>query len=60
MIYYLVMGVTWTAWLEWYTTRNLEGMLGRDWAIRERIFHCMLWPYSLGIFILEFIKQLLK
>lgn len=60
MIYYLGIGVCWTAWLEWYTTRNLEGMLGRDWVTRERVFHTLLWPYSLGIFAFEFIKQLLK
>ena len=60
MIYYLIIAVTWTAWLEWYTTKNLEGLLGREWTMRERVFHFLLWPFSLATFILEFIKQLLK
>jgi len=48
---YLLIGVLWTWWLEWYTTNNLEEPYGKKWIWRERIFHTFLWPISLGIFI---------
>jgi len=48
---YILIGVLWCFWLEWYTTNNLPGLAGRSWVWRERIFHSVLWPVSLGIFI---------
>ena len=49
---YLVVGILWTFWLEWYTTSQLK----LEWSLRERIFHVMLWPVSLSIFIYNFFK----
>ena len=57
---YLIFGVMWGAWLEYYTTQNILGPMGRPWIWRERIFHTFLWPISLGVFIYEFIRGLLK
>jgi|TARA_B100000902_G_C26876898_1_gene700609 hypothetical protein len=53
---YIIIGTIWCAWLEYYTTEHLGGFLGRPWIWRERFFHLLLWPISLGTFILEFIK----
>jgi hypothetical protein len=58
MIIYLLIGIVWLAWLEMYTTKNLDGVLGRAWTNRERLFHCLLWPYSLGTFIYTFINSI--
>ena len=42
--------------VEYYTTNQLDGFLGRPWIWRERLFHSLVWPISLGTFILEFLK----
>jgi hypothetical protein len=51
MILYILVGVLWSWWLEWFTTNNLPGIAGKSWVWRERIFHSLLWPVSLGVFI---------
>lgn len=48
---YLIFGILWTMWLEFYTTNYLTGEYSKQWVWRERIFHTVLWPVSLGIFI---------
>jgi hypothetical protein len=58
MIIYLIVGLVWVAWLEYYTTRNLEGEDGRKWNIGERIFHLVVWPFSVGTFIYHFFKAM--
>lgn len=55
---YMIIGLIWCGWLEYYTTEQLKGFLGRPWIWRERFFHTLLWPISLGTFILEFLKGL--
>ena len=55
---YLIIGLIWCGWLEYYTTEQLKGFLGRPWIWRERFFHTRLWPISWGTFILEFLKGL--
>ena len=47
MLVYLLVGIVWCGWLEWYTTKEL----GASWIWRERIFHVLLWPVSFGIFV---------
>lgn len=56
MLYYIIIGVVWAAWLEYYTTQNIFGPMGKPWVWRERIFHFVLWPLSLGTFVIEFLK----
>lgn len=52
MLIYLIIGLLWSLWLEYFTTNNLDTQtLGRPWLWRERIFHTVLWPWSLGTFI---------
>ena len=55
---YLVIGLIWCFWLEWYTTNHVEGTMGKEWVWRERIFHTVLWPLSLSVFLYNFFKQL--
>jgi hypothetical protein len=45
---YLLVGVCWCWWLEYYTT---DRILLRPWIWRERFFHTLLWPLSLSIFV---------
>ena len=52
MIGYLTIGLAWTAWLEWYTTKELYA----KWIMRERFFHFLLWPISLSVFVFNLFK----
>lgn len=56
IIWYVIPGLLWTGWLEWFTTTRLEGEYSAAWSNRERIFHLLLWPFSLFKFMKEFIK----
>lgn len=51
---YLVIGAIWCGWLEWFTTKQGMG----DWIWRERIFHILLWPFSLSVFLYNFFNGL--
>jgi len=55
---YLTVGLIWCWWLEYYTVNNVEGLMGKSWVWRERIFHTLLWPLSLSIFLVEFFKNI--
>ena len=48
----------WAGFLEYYTTHHLEGELAKEWMVAERLFHALLWPISLLIFIIALIKEL--
>lgn len=56
IITYVIIGVAWAWWLEYFTTKHLEGTYGEDWKGRERVFHIVLWPCSVGVFIYGIIK----
>jgi len=58
MLYYLLIGVVWSWWLEDYTTSNLDGIYGQPWIWKERAFHILVWPWSFGKFLYEIIKQI--
>ncbi len=55
--YYIIAGCIWTGWLEYFTTKNLEGEYGQPWNWPERIFHIVLLPVSLFTFIKGFFKN---
>ena len=46
--------------LEAWTTNNLEGRLGQPWTNNERVYHIVLWPLSLSIFVYNFLKEIFK
>jgi len=53
IISYLVTGLLWCGWLEYYTTSVMNL---RPWILNERLFHTFLWPVSIGVFIYNFLK----
>ena len=57
MITYILIGLIWCAWLEWYTT-STNALNGREWTNRERLFNIGLWPWSVAVFVITFIKHL--
>lgn len=58
--YYIMIGLIWAGWLEWFTCNNLEEPYNQDWQVFERVFHVCLWPVSLSIFLYHIIKDCLK
>ena len=50
---YVIVGLIWCAFLEYYSTINMPG---KDWMWRERIFHTFLWPVSLTIFLIALFR----
>lgn len=54
---YFFIGVIWSWWLEYYTTKHLEGELGADWEWKERFLHTGLWPVTFALFIYSIFKQ---
>ena len=56
MIIYLLLGLAWTGWLEYYTTSYLEDDMGSAWSMKERFFQCFLWPINLLIFLIALFR----
>ena len=57
-IFYIIPGLIWSGFLEWFTTSKLERIYGEPWQMRERIMHSFLWPLSFLKFVIEFLKGL--
>lgn len=45
---YFTLGIFWTAWLEWFTTRR---QLGPDWDNQQRFNHVFFWPLIVAVFL---------
>jgi hypothetical protein len=61
MVIYIIIGLVWTVWLEYYTTTHLDiESSGMKWSFRERIVQIVLWPFNVSVFIITFIKGLGK
>jgi len=58
ILIYLLIGLVWKDSLEWYVTRHFEGKMGERFTTREIVFQTLFWPIFLGIFIIEFIKNI--
>lgn len=54
---YLGLGTLWAWWLEYYTTRHLPEPFSEDWLWRERFFHILLWPATLGVFLYNVFRR---
>ena len=52
-----MVGCVWSMWLEYFTTKHLEGEFGKDWKWNERIFHITLFPISLAVFTISAFKN---
>lgn len=51
---YMVCGTIWSLWLEHYTTTKMGVP---EWTNRARIFHVVLWPIQLTIFVVTFFRN---
>lgn len=58
LVNYIVAGIIWTGFLEYYTTTKVEGPAGEPWVLLERILHILFWPVGFLIFTYNFIKSL--
>ena len=58
MLTYILIGLFWCFWLEYYTSGNESVELNGEWTMRERAFHTLVWPFSLSIFLYEFFRNL--
>jgi hypothetical protein len=56
--FYLLQGVIWLWYLEWYTTNRLPEPYNKPWTWRQRAYHGLLWPLSLGTWVLGLIAVL--
>lgn len=57
IVVYLIIGLIWTAWLEYYTNKHFEGEeLLTKWTYTERFFQTALWPLNVVIFIVAFFR----
>ena len=56
MIVYLILGLVYAAWLEWYV--NSSKVEIPPFRFPDRVFHVMLWPISVIIFVNEYYKAL--
>lgn len=50
-MWYIIIGLCWTGWLEWFSTNELEYPYNMQWTFKERFFHISLWPISLTVFL---------
>lgn len=60
MITYLIIGIVWTLFLEYMTTESSYTVKAVNWTNRERLVQLSIWPYSMVVFIIEFLKGLWK
>lgn len=54
MVSYMILGVIWASWLEYYTSIKLDA----EWNYPTRIFQILTWPIQLIVFIVTFIRNL--
>jgi hypothetical protein len=55
-MWYLIIGVIWAAWLEWFSTTELEYPYNVDWKWKERVFNIVLWPLAFGVFLYNYFR----
>jgi len=57
---YVMIGIVWAIWLEFFTTRNLSEPYNKPWVNSERVLHVTLWPITLTVFLYNFFKDLFE
>ena len=58
MIKYIFIGIVWTLFLEYMTTKSSYTVEAVNWTNRERVVQVFIWPISMVLFFIEFIKGL--
>lgn len=56
VVVYMIIGIAWSAWLEYYSTNMLKGPEGAKWHSSERAIQVVLWP----VFVVYFIYALFR
>lgn len=58
IIRYIALGLTWTIFLEYFSTRYPDetGEI-QGWSNKERIAHTLFWPLGFILFIIFYIRQ---
>jgi hypothetical protein len=59
ILIYILIGMVWKDWLEYYTNKHFEGRMGERFTLRETLTQVFLWPVFVLIFITEFIRNIL-
>lgn len=54
MIIYIIVGLIYLGLLEWYITSGTTEV--KPFRIPDRIFHCLLWPVSMIVLLIELVK----
>ena len=54
VLYYLCLGMTWGAWLEWFTTSR---MIGPPWTFSDRFRNVIFWPIIVSVFLYYFFNN---
>jgi hypothetical protein len=54
IVYYLCLGMTWGAWLEWFTTNR---QIGPPWDMGDRFRNVVFWPIIVSVFIYYFFNN---
>jgi hypothetical protein len=57
---YLIPGVLWTAFLEYFSGLHKDNKDLPSWSMKERLAHMIFWPVSIITFIVMFIRELRK
>lgn len=58
MITYILIGLIWTLFLEFLTSRDSHFSESMEWSNRERVVQTFIWPVSVIIFLIEFFRGL--
>jgi|SaaInlV_120m_DNA_3_1039746.scaffolds.fasta_scaffold97131_2 hypothetical protein len=57
---YILLGLLWNKIIQDIVVGKIEGPAGEPFSLGDKIRQTLLWPVSLVIFIVEFIKQLIE
>ena len=60
MIKYILIGLMWAIFLEFLTSKETFDSPKIDWTNRERVVQVFIWPVSMVIFIVEFLRNIWK
>lgn len=58
MITYILIGVAWSIFIEYLTSKDSYFTESVEWTTRERLVQTFIWPVSVVIFLIEFFKGL--
>lgn len=60
ILLYVVIGIIWSCWLEYFCTSELDSPYDKPFTNSERGFHTAVWPLSLSSFLYYMLKDFFK